>query len=77
MLVLRISEIEVRQDCIRCAATLGDRAFHASVRYADVDLHTLDRELAERLAFHVALFQLNTLCSLRPDAVDVGPGARF
>lgn len=72
MLALRISEIEVQRDCIRCTATLGAREYHASVRYADVDLTALDRDLAERLAFHVALFQLNTLCSLRPDIVDVG-----
>jgi hypothetical protein len=34
-------------------------------------------ELVDRLAFHVALFQLNAICSLKPDVVELGPYARF
>src|SRR4051794_5192340 len=77
MRVLRLTEIVVGRDHISCACALDDLRFHATVWYEDVDLTTLDAELAERLAFHVALFQLNAVCSLRPDAIDVGPWARF
>jgi hypothetical protein len=77
MPALRLTEVSVASDCISCSCELGERRFHATVWYADVDLHALDRELCERLAFHVALFQLNAVCSLRPDAIDVGPWARF
>jgi len=77
MRVLRLTEIIVGRDFITCSCALDDLRFHATVWYEDVDLTALDRELAERLAFHVALFQLNAVCSLRPDAIDVGPWARF
>jgi hypothetical protein len=77
MPVLRLTEVSVASDCISCACELGERRFHATVWYEDVDLHAIDRELCERLAFHVALFQLNAVCSLRPEAIDVGPWARF
>jgi hypothetical protein len=74
---LRITEIAVGPNYISCACTLGERRFHAAIHYENVDLSTLDRELAERLAFHVALFELTAACSYRPDAIDVGPWARF
>ncbi|MBV8759981.1 MAG: hypothetical protein JO257_22005 [Deltaproteobacteria bacterium] len=77
MRALRLTEIVVAARCISCTCALDDLRFHATVWYDDVDLTTLDRELAERLAFHIALFQLNAVCSLRPDVIDVGPYARF
>lgn len=77
MRALRLTEIALAPRCISCACALDGLRFHATVWYDDVDLTTLDRELAERLAFHVALFQLNAVCSLRPDVIDVGPCARF
>ena len=77
MPALRLTEIVVAPRCISTACALGDLRFHATVWYDDVDLTSLDRALAERLAFHVALFQLNAVCSLRPDAIDLGPYARF
>jgi hypothetical protein len=73
--VLRISLIDVQQDCIRWSAMLAAREYHAAVRYEDVDLSVLPRELRDRLAFHVVLFQLSTLCSLRPEAIDLGAWA--
>lgn len=55
--------------------------FHFTVWYQDIDLGALAREygdeLLDRLAFHVAMFQINTVGSLRPDAVELGRYARF
>ncbi len=76
MRALRLTEIAIASRCISCACALDDLRFHATVWYDDVDLTTLDRDLAERLAFHVALFQLNAVCSLRPDVIDLGAYAR-
>jgi len=59
---------------------MGDMRFHFTVWYEDLDLDALAREhgeLVDRLAFHVAMFQINTVCSLRPDAIELGPYARF
>lgn len=50
-------------------------------RWPDVNLDDLARamgaEAFERLAFHIAAFELNKLCVLEPDVLDFGPWARF
>jgi hypothetical protein len=79
--VLRLLEVTRARDHIAATCGLDDLRFHFTVWYEDVDLDALGRqyggELLDRLAFHVAMFQVNTLASLRPDAIDLGPWARF
>jgi hypothetical protein len=79
--VLRLVEVRRARDHIAAACALDDLRFHFTVWYEDLDLDALARtygdELLDRLAFHVAMFQLNTVGSLRPDTIELGPYARF
>ena len=74
--ILRVVEIRRARDHIAATCAMDDLRFHFTVWYDDVDLNALDPELMERIAFHVALFQINTVASLRPDAIELGPYAR-
>lgn len=60
---------------------IGDLSFHTTFWYDDVDLPALEArhgvEVMQRIYLHVALFDLNKLVSLRPDAIDLGPWRRF
>jgi UDP-N-acetyl-alpha-D-muramoyl-L-alanyl-L-glutamate epimerase len=55
--------------------------FSTSVWWQDVDLDLLAQQhgdaLVDKICFHIAAFELNKLVSLRPEVVDLGPGARF
>jgi hypothetical protein len=81
MRVLRLTHVERAQSSITAACSLDDLSFHVTVWYQDIDLHQLAREhgdeLLERIAVHIALFQLNAVASLRPDVIDLGPWSRF
>jgi hypothetical protein len=81
MRVLRIREIERARDSITTTCELDDMRFHFTVWYEDIDLGELAREhgddLIDRLAFHVALFQVNAVASLQPDAIELGRFARY
>lgn len=81
MRVLRLIEIRRGRDHVAVTCGLDDLRFHFAVWYQDVDLDALARthgaELLDRLAFHVAMFQINAVCSLRPDVIELGPHARF
>jgi hypothetical protein len=81
MAVLRLVEIQRARECFAITCAVDDLRFHATVWYEDLDLHALARtygeDLVDRLALHVALFQLNTLCSLRPDTIELGRWGRF
>ena len=81
MRTLRLLELRRARDHIGATCGLDDLRFHFTVWYEDVDLDALARahgdELLDRLAFHVAMFQINAACSLRPDAIELGPWARF
>lgn len=81
MRVLRITEVLRGKTSIAASCAIEDLRFHATVWYEDVDLDDLARrygaELLDRIAVHVALFQLNAVASLRPDTVDLGAYARF
>ena len=78
---LRVLEIVRGKASITAHVTLDDLRFSFTVWYRDVDLDALARthgaELVDRLAFHVALFQVNAVCSLRPDVLELGAYARF
>src|SRR3954465_3418148 len=80
MRTLCFTDVHRGADCLGATVTLDDLQFHCTVWYEDVDLHALARthgdDLLERLAVHVALFQLNTVASLRPDAIALGAYAR-
>ena len=45
--------------------------------HGDVDLPALEercgRDFLERIYFHIAAFEANKLCSLRPARLDLGP----
>jgi hypothetical protein len=79
--MLRVIEIQRARECIVASCALDDLRFHVTVWYEDVDLDALaarhGAELLDRIAFHVAMFQLNAVVSLRPDVIELGPWARF
>ncbi|HUQ05095.1 MAG TPA: hypothetical protein VM261_21480 [Kofleriaceae bacterium] len=81
MRVLRLIEVQRARECIVASCALDDLRFHVTVWYEDVDLDALaarhGAELLDRIAFHVAMFQLNAVASLRPDAIELGAYARF
>jgi hypothetical protein len=80
MRVLELTDVHRARECIVATCTIEDFKFHVTVWYEDLDLHELAREhgdeLVERLCVHVALFQLNAVASLRPDAISLGRYAR-
>jgi hypothetical protein len=81
MRVLRLTEVVRGRASIAASCALDDLRFHATVWYEDIDLDDLalvhGAEALDRIALHVALFQLNAVASLRPDVIDLGVYARF
>ncbi|MDX2092586.1 MAG: hypothetical protein SFX73_32275 [Kofleriaceae bacterium] len=77
MRILRLVDASWARDRISAACAIDDLTFHFSVWYEDVDFTRLPTDVMDRLAFHVAMFQLNAVASLRPDAIALGPYARF
>src|SRR5215475_11486240 len=78
---LRLVDVHRGADQIVASCALDDLRFHVTVWYEDVDLAALAQrfgdEAIERLAVHIALFQLNAACSLRPDVIELGRYARY
>jgi hypothetical protein len=78
---LRLLEIRRARDHVAVTCGVDDLRFHFAVWYQDVDLDALARThgdaLVDRLAFHIAMFQINAVCSLRPDVIELGPYRRF
>ncbi|RMH20544.1 MAG: hypothetical protein D6696_07910 [Acidobacteria bacterium] len=60
---------------------LDDLRFQTTFWYEDADLYALEarfgQQALERIYFHVALFDVNKLCSLAPAAIDLGPFAPY
>ena len=81
MRVLTLLDLHTTPESIGATVALDDLRFHFTVWYEDLDLDELarrhGRELVDRLAFHVAMFQLNAVCSLRPDVLRLGAYGRF
>jgi hypothetical protein len=80
MRLLTLQSIEHGPRALFLRFGLDRLRFSTSVWYEGAALDALQRESPEgaaRLFFHVALFELNKLCSLRPDGVALGPYARF
>ena len=80
MRILRIVEVQRANECVSAACAIDDLRFHVTVWYENLSLDALAREygdeLMERLAVHIALFQLNAVASLRPDRIELGKYAR-
>src|ERR1043166_1851513 len=78
---LRLVDVHRGADQIVARCALDDLRFHVTVWYEDVDLAALARrfgdEAIERIAVHIALFQLNAACSLRPEVIELGPYAKY
>jgi hypothetical protein len=78
---LRLEAIRWRGRQLFVLANLDGHAFSTSIWYGDVDLEELSRRLGaecfERLAFHIAAFEINKLASLSPTHISFGPYARF
>jgi hypothetical protein len=78
---LRLNEISISCRGIHAHYEFGALRFNAAVWYDSVDFERLKErfgpEPVERIAFHVAAFEMNKLVSLRPDKVDWGACARF
>jgi hypothetical protein len=79
-------DVHVARACIVATCSIGevpddDLRFHVTVWYEDLDLHALARQYSEnfveRLAVHIALFQLNAVASLKPDVIELGPYAKY
>src|SRR5512140_2540108 len=81
MASLRLVDVHRGADMIVASCALGDLRFHVTVWYEDIDLAALARqfgdEAMERIAVHIALFQLNAACSLRPDIIELGRYAKY
>jgi hypothetical protein len=78
---LRLVDVHCGADQIVASCALDDLRFHVTVWYEDVDLAALARrfgdEALERIAVHIALFQLNAACSLRPEVIELGRYAKY
>src|SRR4051812_13485769 len=78
---LRLVDVHRGADQIVARCALDDLRFHVTVWYEDVDLAALARrfgdEAIERIAVHIALFQLNAACSLRPEVIELGRYAKY
>jgi hypothetical protein len=76
MRVLRLLDVRRGADHIGVTCGIDDLQFHFTIWYEDLDLGELARvhgdELLERIAVHIALFQINAVASLRPDAIELG-----
>jgi hypothetical protein len=78
---LRLLDVHRGRDHIVASCALDDLRFHVTVWYEDLDLTALARrygdEAIERVAVHIALFQLNAACSLRPEVIELGRYAKY
>jgi len=78
---LRLVDVHRGADMIVASCAIDDLRFHVTVWYEDVDLGALARqfgdEALERIAVHIALFQLNAAASLRPDVIELGRYAKY
>src|SRR5687767_13817569 len=81
MRTLRLVDVHRGADNIVASCELADLRFHVTVWYEDLDLNELAHrhgdEAIERIAVHIALFQLNAACSLRPEVIELGRYAKY
>ena len=81
MSTLSLLQVRRARDHVAADCAIDDQEFHFTVWYQDLDLDALAQEygdeLLDRIAFHIAMFQVNAVCSLRPDYIDLGAYQRF
>lgn len=81
MTCLRLVDVHRGRDVIVASCELADLRFHVSIWYEDLDLPALARqygdEAIERICVHIALFQLNAACSLKPETIELGRYAKY
>ncbi|MFT3693221.1 MAG: hypothetical protein QM831_08770 [Kofleriaceae bacterium] len=75
MRTLRLLDIGIAKDRISATCGIDDLTFSFSIWYQDIDLTKLPN--IERVAFHVAMFQINAVASLAPNNISVGRYAEF
>lgn len=80
-LTLILTGISVTRDTVRIAATISGRAFVTAIRYDSVDFDGLaaryGRAAIDRIAFHIAAFEINKIASLKPARIDWGAYGGF
>ncbi|MFO0575876.1 MAG: hypothetical protein U1A78_17905 [Polyangia bacterium] len=78
---LRLRHVGTRGRQLSIRAELDGHELSTSIWYEDVDFDRLGSALGEtgllRVAFHIASFELNKLCSFAPTHLSFGPYARF
>jgi hypothetical protein len=77
---LRLIDLARAKDRIEARCAIDDLTFSFSTWYEDVDLDALAEEYGEqfeRIVFHVAMFQVNAVASLAPEAIDLGRYAKY
>lgn len=79
--LLTLQDIRFRGSQLWIQADLDGHAFSTSVWYGDVDTEALREKIGgeafDKIAFHVAAFEINKLASLSPTHVSFGRWSRF
>ena len=73
--VLRLVDISRAKDRIAATCAIDDLTFSVSIWYEDVNFDEVAARYPahmDRIAFHIAMFQLNAVASLEPDAIELG-----
>ncbi len=79
--VLRLDEVVTSKRAVHGIYSCGDLRFSTATWYDSVDFDGLRQafgdEAIDRIAFHVAAFEINKIASLRPTFIDWGHQVRF
>ncbi|CAN5703616.1 hypothetical protein BH11MYX2_BH11MYX2_23240 [soil metagenome] len=81
MRTLRLVHIGVARERLTVVCAIDDLTFTFDIWYAGVDLPALAQRFGadkfERIAFHIAAFQINAVASLAPDAITFDKYAKY
>lgn len=76
---LAIADVSRRGHQLWMAFDIDGLRFSTSIWYGDVSLEALEErygaEAMRKIYFHIAAFEVNKLCSLKPEVLDLGPFA--
>lgn len=79
--VLKLEAVDIAHNSLHLRFAIDDLRFATAYWYEGVDFPALaerfGREQVDRIAFHIAAFEINKLASLRPDRIDFGTYGRF
>lgn len=79
--VLTLENIAAHRAQLTATFACAGYGFSTNVWYHDVDLDALrarcGADAIDRILFHIVVFQINAIASLRPDVLDLGAWARF